>query len=57
MKKSDRVVRFAAAPIAGAVALLWALAVPRPALGASAYTLTPTENGMELKTPDGRVMF
>jgi hypothetical protein len=57
MKKCDRVVRFAAAPIAGAVALLWALAIPRPALGASAYTLTPTENGMELKTPDGRVMF
>jgi len=56
MKRCDWIVRFAAAP-AAALALLCVLAMARPALGASAYTLTPTENGMELKTPDGRVVF
>ena len=29
----------------------------RPARGASAYTLTPINNGMQVKTPDGRVVF
>ena len=37
--------------------VLCVLAVPQAAIGASAYTLTPTTNGMELKTPDGRVVF
>lgn len=57
MKRSDWILRFAAAPVVGALALLCGLAVPQPARGASAYTLTPTANGMELKTPDGRVVF
>ena len=58
MTRSDWVVRFAAAPAAGVLALLCALAaVPQAARAASAYTLTPTPNGMELKTPDGRVVF
>jgi hypothetical protein len=57
MKRSDWIVRCAAAPVAGALALLCALAVAQPARGASAYTLTPTANGMVLKTPDGRVVF
>jgi hypothetical protein len=57
MTRLNWIVRFAAAPAAGALAVLCALAVPQPARGASAYTLTPTANGMELKTPDGRVVF
>ena len=32
-------------------------AVPQPAAAASAYTLTPVEYGMQLRTPDGRVVF
>ena len=43
---------------AGAVAVvLVALAMPHPAGAASAYTLSPVEYGMELKTPDGRVVW
>jgi len=57
MTKSDWIVRFAAAPAAAVLAVLCALAVPQAARGASAYTLTPTASGMELKTPDGRVVF
>jgi hypothetical protein len=57
MKRFGRIVRWAAAPVAGALALLCALAVAQPARGASSYTLTPTANGMVLKTPDGRVVF
>ena len=57
MTKSDWIVRFAAAPAAAVLAVLCVLAVPQAAIGASAYTLTPTTNGMELKTPDGRVVF
>ena len=57
MTTSNWIVRFAAAAAAGALAVLCALAVPQAARGASAYTLTPTTNGMELKTPDGRVVF
>ncbi len=36
---------------------LCVLAMPRAANGASAYTLTPTTYGMEVKTPDGRVIL
>jgi hypothetical protein len=43
---------------AGAVAVvLVALAMPDRAGAASAYTLSPVEYGMELKTPDGRVVW
>jgi len=43
---------------AGALAvMLCALAVPQRATGASEYTLTPTTYGMQVKTPDGRVIF
>jgi len=43
---------------AGAVAVvLVALAMPDHAGAASAYTLSPVEYGMELKTPDGRVVW
>ena len=31
--------------------------MPYRAYAASAYTLTPVQNGMQLKTPDGRVIF
>ena len=37
--------------------VLYALASPQPAIGASAYTLTPTTYGMQVKTPDDRVVF
>jgi Methane oxygenase PmoA len=57
MKKCDWVVRLTAARLAGTLAVLCAVAVPQTVRGASAYTLTPTENGKELKTPDGRVVF
>jgi hypothetical protein len=50
-------IRLAAFPAAGALAVLCALAVPQAAPAAAAYTLTPTANGMQLKTPDGRVVF
>jgi len=33
------------------------VAWPNHASAASAYTLTPVEFGMQLKTPDGRVVF
>jgi hypothetical protein len=43
---------------ATAVAVLVArLALPNRAAAASAYTLNPVQYGMELKTPDGRVVF
>ena len=31
--------------------------LPGGASAAAAYTLTPVEYGMQLKTPDGRVVF
>ena len=37
--------------------VLCVLAAPRAANGASAYTLTPTTYGMQVKTPDGRVVL
>ena len=42
-----------------ALATVFAVITPpwRTVRAASAYTLTPTQNGMELKTPDGRVVF
>jgi hypothetical protein len=50
--------RIFAALAAGAVAVvLVALAMPDRAGAASAYTLSPVEYGMELKTPDGRVVW
>lgn len=43
---------------AGALAVVLCVpARPQPASGASAYTLTPTTYGMQLKTPDGRVVL
>jgi Methane oxygenase PmoA len=33
------------------------LAAPHLAAGASAYTLTPSSYGMQLRTPDGRIVF
>jgi len=35
----------------------YVLAVPQAANGASVYTLTPTAYGMQVKTPDDRVVF
>jgi hypothetical protein len=55
MTISDRIGRLAA-PAVGVLALVCALGVPQAARGAS-YTLTPTASGMELKTPDGRVVL
>jgi hypothetical protein len=44
--------------VAGALAVgLCVLALPQATSGASAYTLTPTTYGMQVKTPDGRVVF
>jgi len=57
MTTSNWRIRIAAVAAAGALALLCALAAPHPAQGAPAYTLSPTANGMELRTPDGRVVF
>jgi hypothetical protein len=45
-----------AATIGTLAAMSCVLALPRPAIGASAYTLTPTTYGMQVKTPDGRVV-
>jgi hypothetical protein len=43
---------------AGACTLIgWAIIVRTPATAASAYTLSPVEYGVQLKTPDGRVVF
>src|ERR1700692_245027 len=36
---------------------LVALAIPHHAAAASAYTLDPVQYGMQLQTPDGRVVF
>ena len=53
-----RLTRIFAVLAAGAVAVfLVALATPDRAGAASAYTLSPVEYGMELKTPDGRVVW
>jgi hypothetical protein len=41
----------------GAMAAVGALALPGAASAAGAYTLGPVENGMQLKTPDGRVIW
>ena len=55
---SSWMIRLSAIAAAGALGVvLYVLAAPQAAIGASAYTLTPTTNGMELKTPDGRVVF
>ena len=52
------VTRLSATAVAGALAVVsYALFVPRAANGASAYTLTPTTYGMEVRTPDNRVIF
>jgi hypothetical protein len=40
----------------GAMTALGSLSVPR-AIAAGTYTLAPVEYGMQLKTPDGRVVF
>ncbi len=51
-------IRLSAVVAVGALgAGLCMLAMPRAANGASAYTLTPTTFGMQVKTPDGRVVF
>jgi hypothetical protein len=43
---------------AGAITVLPArLALPNHAAAASAYTLSPVQYGVELRTPDGRVVF
>src|SRR5579862_1827009 len=41
----------------GAMAAAAALALPGASSAAGAYTLGPVENGMQLKTPDGRVVW
>jgi len=47
-----------ATALAGALGVVvYVLAVPQQAIGASAYTLTPTTYGMQVKTPDDRVIF
>jgi hypothetical protein len=51
-------IRFSATAAAVALAVgLYVVAAPQAAKGASAYTLTPTTYGMQLKTPDDRVVF
>ncbi len=51
-------IRLSATAVAGVLALgLYVFAAPQAASGASAYTLTPTTYGMQVKTPDGRVVF
>jgi Methane oxygenase PmoA len=50
--------RLSALPAACAPAVLVCIfALPHAASGASAYTFTPSTYGMQLKTPDGRVVF
>jgi hypothetical protein len=48
---------FAVLAAGAAAVVLVALAMPDRAGAASAYTLSPVEYGMELKTPDGRVVW
>jgi hypothetical protein len=48
---------FAVLAAGAAAVILLALAIPDRAGAASAYTLSPVEYGMELKTPDGRVVW
>ena len=56
--ESHWLIRLSAAAVAGALAVVWyVLAVPQTANGASAYTLTPTTYGIEVKTPDDRVVL
>ena len=57
---SNRWAPFLALGIAAVAALTFAgyrAALPGGVAAASAYTLTAVENGMQLKTPDGRVVF
>ena len=58
MTASDWMIRLTGAAAECALAVvLCVLAIPQAASGASAYTLTPSTYGMQVKTPDGRVVF
>jgi len=46
-----------AAIVVAAGALAGEITVPDAVAAPPAYTLTPVEFGMQLKTPDGRVVF
>jgi hypothetical protein len=55
---SDWKIRLVATAVVGGLAAgVCALGAPQAPAGAAAYTLTPTTYGMQLKTPDGRVVF
>jgi len=56
-KKALRRGAFCAAALVASALSMYDLASPDRAYGASAYTLVAVEFGMQLKTPDGRVVF
>lgn len=58
MKAFDWTIHPSAVVAVGALAaLVSVVALPHSASGSSAYTFTPDTYGMQLKTPDGRVVF